>query len=577
MKTLRQEGADAGELEFTGERYLPEVDGQIAFEHLHRYHFAARHAVGMTVLDVACGEGYGTNILAAVARVATGLDISMEAVGHASAEYVRENLSFVAGSAAELPFPDATFDLVVSFETIEHHDRHEEMISEIHRVLRPGGLLIISSPNKQYYSIESGYQNPFHVKELLREEFVDLLASSFKNVQLHGQRVVYGSVLVPEEPAPFQSFSHTCAGDDLQISDGLAKPHYDVAMASDATLPSPATSIFEMTVHGLDPATFYGVHLPERIASADAELTRLQAEASAREADRSDARAEFQARIDALRNIHEQLGHELRERQDARIQALQDVAVEKEVRLQAAAESKRQLESWLAELQLHASNLEARRGQLENELSASTAHASGLKVQLAEHEARTAHVEGDLRQSVAHCEALALERAVAQAKSEDLAADLAARDTQINAYAADLAARDARLQRQAADMAEFDARLHSQTADLAERDARLQRQAADLAERDFRLQSLAADLAERDLRLQSLTADLAGRNALLQNRSDQLADSEALVRRTTDLLSQAQESALENLAYVARLEEQIRRITASRSWRYTAMFRRTPK
>ena len=72
----------AGALEFTGERYQPEVDGPIAFEHLHRYHFAATHAVGKTVLDVACGEGYGTDILSSVAEAATGLDVSQDAVAH---------------------------------------------------------------------------------------------------------------------------------------------------------------------------------------------------------------------------------------------------------------------------------------------------------------------------------------------------------------------------------------------------------------------------------------------------------------------------------------------------------------
>lgn len=535
MKTKRQEGAHAGELEFTGERYLPEVGGQIAFEHLHRYHFAARHAVGKAVLDVACGEGYGTNILAAAARAATGLDISVEAVIHARAGYSRANLDFVAGSAAQLPFPDGAFDLVVSFETIEHHDRHQEMISEIHRVLRPGGLLIISSPNKQYYSVEPGYHNPYHVKELFREEFLDLLGSSFQNVQLQGQRVVYGSILVPMESASFQSLRHAGNGDDVQASEGLAKPHYDLALASDAPLPSPLASIFEMSVHGLDPAAFYGVHLPERIAIADAELIRLRTEGSSRQADRDHAQAEFQGRIDALRSIHDQLADELRSTRDARTQALQDLVSEKEVRLQAAAESKRQLESWLAELQLHSNNLEARRAELESELSASMAHASGLTTQLVEYDGRIADAQTRLDQSLAHAETLILDRALAQARSQSLAAD------------------------------------------LVERDQRLQALATDLAESDARLQVMAADLAKREARLQALAADLAERDGWLQGKSDQIADSETRLQRVTELLLQAQQHGLEHIARAEGLEEQIRRVTASRSWRYTAMFRRTPK
>lgn len=266
------------DLEFTGERYMPEISGQIAFEHLHRYHLAGRLVAGASVLDVACGEGYGSKILARTAKEVVGVDIDADTVLHARLKYSGENVRFVEASAAMLPFAEGIFDAVVSFETIEHHDQHEEMMSEVKRVLKPGGILVLSSPNKLHYTIETGEKNPYHVKELLREELLELVGRYFQRVILFGQRVVHGSLIVRETgDSAFSTFSQ---GRQLDKSVGLRRPVYDLVVASDGAVPDLGSSFFEMETHGMDPARFYGAYLPERIAEADAKIVRLDDEAN---------------------------------------------------------------------------------------------------------------------------------------------------------------------------------------------------------------------------------------------------------------------------------------------------------
>ena len=117
----------SSDLEFTGERFVPGIAGEIAHEHWHRYLFARRFAAGRRVLDVACGEGYGSALLAEVAQDVRGLDIDAQTVVHASTRYAGlANVRFEQGSAAALSLPDASVDVVVSFETIEHLPRADQ-------------------------------------------------------------------------------------------------------------------------------------------------------------------------------------------------------------------------------------------------------------------------------------------------------------------------------------------------------------------------------------------------------------------------------------------------------------------
>ena len=234
-----------GKPEYAVERYSPEMQGEIAIEHVHRYSVALELARGKRVLDVACGEGYGSNLLSQVATQVIRVDIAEDAIAHARVTYAHANLQFRLGSCANIPVADDSIDLVVSFETIEHHDQHEAMMQEIRRVLRADGVLLISSPDKYEYSDVPGYHNPFHVKELYRDEFEGLLRRWFANVRLYGQRVLAGSCVAPLDRAHPSRFV-TFAGSSLRVeaTDGVRAPRYLLALATHGPLPELPAGLF---------------------------------------------------------------------------------------------------------------------------------------------------------------------------------------------------------------------------------------------------------------------------------------------------------------------------------------------
>jgi ubiquinone biosynthesis O-methyltransferase len=174
--------------EFTGERVIPgEVDRDLWNEHAARYAFAVRVAGGRRVLDAGCGAGYGAAALARQARDVVAIDIAAEAIEYARAHYPAENLRFEQASCTEIPAADASFDLVVAFEIIEHLSDWRAFLSEVRRVLAPGGQFLVSTPNKLFYAearAELG-PNPFHAHEFEYEEFKQELLGVFPKVGLY--------------------------------------------------------------------------------------------------------------------------------------------------------------------------------------------------------------------------------------------------------------------------------------------------------------------------------------------------------------------------------------------------------
>lgn len=234
------------------ERFDPEVtsfDPATAREHIHRYFFARPFAAGKRVLDVACGVGYGSAILAEEGRIVTGLDRDAAAVEAARQRYGRRNLAFVRGCVETLPFADGAFDLVVCFETIEHIEEQAGCLAEIRRVLSAGGVLLASTPRKAAPGRDAS-ANPFHVKELDRGEFEDLLRARFAHVRLFGQKVLAASAVWPlwAPPDMPHGAGTACSNPDGGPRAALTaapdwEPDFFVAVASDEPVLPPKPSV----------------------------------------------------------------------------------------------------------------------------------------------------------------------------------------------------------------------------------------------------------------------------------------------------------------------------------------------
>lgn len=183
-------------LPFTGERFTPECAAGIWYEHWHRYVLVRDWVAGKVVLDAACGEGYGSAFLATVAGKVTGIDVSAEAVEHARFKYGNaSNLDYQQASVTAIPMGDASVDVIVSFETIEHLEQQESMLAEFRRVLRPDGFLVLSAPNRPVYSDEQNYRNEYHVREHDRAELNALLSTRFAKMSWFGQRLQFNSAI----------------------------------------------------------------------------------------------------------------------------------------------------------------------------------------------------------------------------------------------------------------------------------------------------------------------------------------------------------------------------------------------
>ncbi len=172
------------------ERHAVESTSRWWGEHLHRYNEALPYINSNdVVLDIACGTGFGTDMLATRTQgKVIGGDIAADAIAECRAHWEKTNLEFKVLDGTQLDFTDGYFDKIVSFETIEHTTGYPYMIAEFARVLKPGGFLILSTPNRDITSPDGVIENPYHTQEFSYEELKKLLEVSFPRIQVWGQR-----------------------------------------------------------------------------------------------------------------------------------------------------------------------------------------------------------------------------------------------------------------------------------------------------------------------------------------------------------------------------------------------------
>jgi len=247
-------------LAFTGERVVPGVfEARSVFqEHVARYAFAAHYVQGAAVLDVACGTGYGARHLAdRGASFVVGVDIAVDALDYCREHYQGDGVYFAAIDAPRLGFPDDTFQVVVSLETIEHLADAEAYLAEIRRVMSPNGLLVLSTPNRITFSPNPDEAaSDFHFREYSAQELKPLLGRHFSQVVLCGQRNV-GAIMIYQlaepggdgESAPWPTtvgmyeagaielaLESPGAGAEYETGSGFGEPDYLIAVCSNGPI-----------------------------------------------------------------------------------------------------------------------------------------------------------------------------------------------------------------------------------------------------------------------------------------------------------------------------------------------------
>ena len=292
-------------LPWTGERFIPHEGGpEIYYEHAHRYLMARPVATGHTVVDLGCGEGYGAAWLAGVAGRVTAVDIDVASVEHARARYREHaNLEFAVADIQRLPLPSGTADVVTCFEAIEHVPDPGAVVAEAARILRPGGVLLVSTPDKAVYTDARDYTNEFHVHELYRPELEALLAEHFPERTTLGQRLVAGSLTFPlDGENGAGAVDHDGGGAAVLLAPGFAgeadrtlsdplyvvvaarragHPRVPLALAPTSVLVDPDDLLLERYRRGLEPSAVDGLldhlrHQDEELEHARAQLAEYE-------------------------------------------------------------------------------------------------------------------------------------------------------------------------------------------------------------------------------------------------------------------------------------------------------------
>lgn len=183
-----------------GERQIAETLNSVRGDHLSRYDFAIKTLQKNQpekILDLACGVGYGTSMLAEYYSDVIGVDIDLGAIEYAKKYYQRKNNRFICADAKNISFNNNEFDAIISFETIEHIDFDLHLIKFFHRILKPSGLLICSTPNEDVMPFNSEIFK-FHIRHYKNHEFISLLQrGGFSNISLFQQKDAISAPVIP--------------------------------------------------------------------------------------------------------------------------------------------------------------------------------------------------------------------------------------------------------------------------------------------------------------------------------------------------------------------------------------------
>ncbi len=215
-----------------GERMVPAFHrGQLVYgEHISRYESIQGLLKDKIVLDIASGSGYGTYLLSDKAKKVYGVDIETEALEYAKRNYAKENIEYILGSAENIPLPDSSIDVLVTFETIEHVKDYKTFMREIKRVLKKDGYAIISTPNDP----EFPEGNHFHLHEFEEDELKELLTKTFNNVEMYYQYTWITAAIIDEEKARKNMTNLVNVSNVAPV--GKEKALYFIAICSDKNI-----------------------------------------------------------------------------------------------------------------------------------------------------------------------------------------------------------------------------------------------------------------------------------------------------------------------------------------------------
>ena len=229
------------------ERFIPGQDDQMTIEHLHRYENILSFIKNKSVLDIASGDGYGSYLMSRYASEVYGVDICKKTIAKAKKKYLNKNLTFISDSILELKNIHKKFDVVVSFETLEHLKNHKKIIENLKQCLKPQGVLIISTPNKPVYK-KFNPSNPFHLKELNFKEFDELIRPFFRHIKYCAQKLMISSIISSDEnikdKIDFKTYSNKADLLDNKFSNSIEDATYFIAICSEYKIRKIDTSMF---------------------------------------------------------------------------------------------------------------------------------------------------------------------------------------------------------------------------------------------------------------------------------------------------------------------------------------------